>query len=253
MSNVSMDLSILDFKNMLNSILINCKKIKYEEADIYFVEEEQFKHIQTLYLSAESLFKKDYSNLKIKYKGKTKDPFYQIAKILNPENKAIAYKTFLKHKYVNITDEVKVKNRIDVEHLIEINEIKKYYSELKEENRNVFTNEKIIELEIEEKERIEHIKRMKKFLIDEFIFLDIRITTFRDDKLYPTIRMIDINGKDIQEYLRLEVPNILNAHKNIFIIEPGYRKDARHIKFVLSAEHAFGQIYFKRKNYARKS
>lgn len=245
-NNKNVKLSVLDLKNMLNSVLINCKKISYEDADIFLVEQEYFNHIQTLYLSAESLFKKDF-DLKIKHKGKSKDPFYQIAKILNPDYQVIAYKTFLKHKYVNITDEIKVKNRIDVEHLIEINEIKKYYSELREENKDVFSNEKLIELELEEKERIEHIKKMKAFLIEEFKFLDIRITTFRDDKMYPTIKMIDSNGKDSQEYLRLEVPNILHVHKNVFILQPGYRKDARHIKFVLTAEHAFGQIYFKRK------
>lgn len=241
-------LTILDLKNMLNSIIINSKKITYKDAEIFFINKKQFDQVYTLYLSSKSIFDNDkFANKRSSKNKKKKDPFYDIAKILYGDATIIAYKNFMKHRYVNITDEEKVKARIDIEHLIEIREIKKFYQELIEENKDTFSEEKIVTLNEEEKEKVEHIIRMKKFLIDEFKFLDIRITTFVDKKLYPTIRMIDENGKDIQEHLRVGVPNILLAHKNIFELQDDYRKDAKHIRFILSAEHAFGQIYFKRK------
>lgn len=254
-------LSILDIKNMLNAIIIDAKKINFENADIFFVNKEQFNKICALYLSAESLFLNDKDNDKLTVNTnrrgtikKKKDPFYNVAKILYDKSPIIAYKTFLKHKYVNITDEEKVKGKINVDHLIEINEIKKFYDELIAEKKDEFDDNMITKLREEEKDKINHVVKMKDFLTNEFKFLDIRITTFRDNTLYPTIKMIDAEGKDAQEYLRLEVPNILYVHKNIFLLEPGYRKDASHIKFVLSAEHAFGQIYFKwRKNNGKDS
>ena len=50
---------------MLNAIIIDAKKINFENADIFFVNKEQFNKICALYLSAESLFLNDKDNDKL--------------------------------------------------------------------------------------------------------------------------------------------------------------------------------------------
>ena len=75
-----------------------------------------------------------------------------------------------------------------------------------------------------------------------------RKIVYRNEKTF-----LDSIGEETRDYLRTEVPNILFAHKNIFILEPGYRKDANHIKFVLEAEHAFGEIFYKEKEKTTKA
>ena len=93
--------------------------------------------------------------------------------------------------------------------------------------------------------KLDKIIEEKQFIDENFNTLDIRITTFKEDKLYPHIRLIDANGEEAIDFLRAEVPNILYAHKNLFLLQDGYRKDAKHIKFVIEAKHAFGEVFYK--------
>lgn len=229
-----------ELKNELSRIIERAFiKLTYEGSKIYFLEELEYLKILNLRESSKLL-----NNSLTSYQ-KTNDPFFSFGKILNSNEPIIAYKTFLKHKYVNITDPEKVKDRIEKEYEIVKNETVQFYRELKAENDGIFDSKKLESLKIEESGKLEYLINKKKFLLEHFNYLDIRITTFKDNKIYPHIKMIDIEGNESIEFLRDEVPNILYAHKNIFILKPGYRKDAKHIKFVLEAEHAFGEIYFR--------
>jgi hypothetical protein len=181
-------------------------------------------------------------------KKKKKGPFYKFGKILNfSEFPIIAYKTFLKHKYVNITDPEKVKEQIKREYAIAIAETENHYKDIIEKNKDSVDEDFIVKINTELKGKLDKIIEEKQFIDENFNTLDIRITTFKEDKLYPHIRLIDANGEEAIDFLRAEVPNILYAHKNLFLLQDGYRKDAKHIKFVIEAKHAFGEVFYKEK------
>lgn len=227
-----------EIKNELMKIFDNAsKKIVYENAEIYFVTHEQIEIVKLLQVSAK----------KIVFNKKFNDPFFQFAKVLNRDYPAIAYKTFKKHKYKNVTDPEKVKKRIEREFEISVKEMKRFNKNLLLENADEIDDNFRNKIAEEEKTKIERAEYLKNHLINNFDFLDIRITTFKEYEEYPHIKFLDSIGEETRDYLRTEVPNILFAHKNIFILEPGYRKDANHIKFVLEAEHAFGEIFYKEK------
>lgn len=226
----------------IEKIKENCQIIKYEGSTIYLIDDLRFLNLKHFKKSAEIL-----NSTAVKYKKK-KDPFFDYAKILNDsEFPIIAYKTFLKHKYINVSDPKKVKDRIEVEYCISKNDKEKFYRDLLNENKDFIDDEFIKRIENEKEEALKKIDTMKTFINDNYDSLDIRITTFKDNKLYPHIKMIDAIGKESIDFLRAEVPNFMYVHKNLFILQPGYRKDAKHIKFVLEAEHAFGEVYFKQK------
>lgn len=231
-------LNEFEIRKELQTILDNSfKKINYENADIYFVNSEQIEIIKLLHISASKLI----------FNRKPNEPFFQFAKILNKDFPAIAYKTFMKHKYKNVTDPEKVKHRIEKEYEITTNELRKHNRNFLAENANEIDDnlrQKIID---EESTKLEEAKRTRDYLISNFHNLDIRITTFKENDEYPHIKFLDVAEEETRDYLRTEVPNILYAHKNIFILQPGYRKDAKHIRFVLEAEHAFGEIFYKEK------
>lgn len=228
-----------EIRTELQIILDNAiSKIVYENSEIYFVDERQIEIIKLLQISASKIptFTKKYN-----------DPFFQFAKVLNKDYAAIAYKTFMKHKYKNVKDPEKVKDRIKKDFEITSYEIRKFYRNLLLEKANEIDENLRMKLNEEEAEKLEKVLEKKEFLLNNFEKLDIRITTFRDNDIYPHIKFIDVIEEEAVDYLRTEVPNILYAHKNIFIIQPGYRKDANHIRFVLNAEHAFGEIFYKEK------
>lgn len=245
-------LSKEEIKRTLDELLENCQVIKFEGTSTYIVDDVMFIKIKKLYAYSELLLQTERSEAKkdniLVKKKKTKGPFYKFAKILNfSEFPVIAYKTFFKHKYVNITDPKKVKEQIKREYAISIAETKNYYERIINENKDSIDEGFIAKIDKEFNEKIEKINQEKKFIDESFDILDIRITTFKEDKLYPHIRLIDANGKEFIDFLRAEVPNILYAHKNLFLLQDGYRKDAKHIKFVINAKHAFGEVFYKEK------
>ena len=235
-------LSEEEIKRELSFVLDGCKKIICENTETYIVDDVKYIQIKKIYAAAEIFFK----NTKIKNnKG---GPFYRFGKILNfSEYPIIAYKTFLKHKYINITDPAKVKEQIVREYAIAKAEIKKKYKDLLEEHKDEIDQDFIDKINKEEADKLNEIESINTYIENNFEDLDIRITTFTEQTMYPHIRLIDVDGKEKIDFLRAEAPNIIYGHRNIFQIQDGYRKDAKHIKFVLEANNAFGEVYYKEK------
>lgn len=234
----NLKLTITQAHTTVNFLLENKRFIEYDNSKIYLVDNKTFKDIYDIYLNTIDIFENS------KAKRKAKDPFFQIAKIIIPDKQFIAYKPFKKHKYKNITDPIKVKEKIIKSHAIALEktdsfanqQILKYKDKLNDELRAKIKQEAI--------DKKNYINKMKNFLLENYDLLDIRITSFKDKKIYPAIRLIDTTGESYTDYIRVEVPNIINAHENIFLLDDEYRKDAKHIKFVLSAKHAFEQIFY---------
>ncbi|KAB7884620.1 hypothetical protein [Poseidonibacter ostreae] len=237
---MSLKNDILFFKSEVLSILNTNEKMEYEGSSLYFLNQEKFLEIYKLYEAATKTFNES------KLSRKAKDPFFQIAKLFgDKENQIIAYKLYIKHKYKNITDKEKVKHKIDAIHSIEINKINNNLAEL---IKNTNDNYQVTKLKKEADKKIKSVIEKKEFLLKDFENLDIVISTFKKKDTYPTIKVINTKQEAKIEHLRLEVPNIINTHNNMFVLdEDNLRKNAKHIKFLLEAEHAFADIFFKKK------
>lgn len=234
---------ITSIKFNVLELLKDKEKIEFNEAELYFLKSEDFLKIYEIYKDAKKIFNDSNE------KRKSSDPFFQVAKLFGDDKTSIiAYKFFLKHKYKNITDKKKIEDRIDALHLIEINKIKKNHEDYIAENKDSFDAAFIQNLKNELEEDIQEIKDKKKFLIDNFDDLEIKISTFKEFKEYPTIKTINTNQVDSVEHLRIEVPNVIHAHTNIFLLDEDMRKDAKHIKFILEAKKAFADIYYKKRD-----
>lgn len=248
-------LSKEEIKRSIEELLEDCQVIKFEGTKTYIIDDVKFIQIQKLYACSEFLMKIEEETVKEKAANKEskepkkkKGPFYKFGKILNfSEYPIIAYKTFLKHKYVNITNPEKVKEQIKREYAIAIAETENHYKKIIDENKETVDEDFINKITSELNSKINEIKKEKEFIDANFEKIDIRITTFKEDTLYPHIRIIDANGDESIDFLRAEVPNIIYAHRNIFFMQDGYRKDAKHIKFVLEAKNAFGEVFYKEK------
>lgn len=248
-------LSKEEIKRSIDELLEDCQVIKFEGTSTYIVDDVKFIQIKKLYACSEFLMKieedtikKKVANKESKEPKKKKGPFYKFGKILNfSEYPIIAYKTFLKHKYVNITNPEKVKEQLKREYAIALAETENYYKKIINDNKETVDKDFIIKITDEMNAKLNEIKNEKAFIDENFEKIDIRITTFKEDTLYPHIRLIDANGDESIDFLRAEVPNIIYAHRNIFFMQDGYRKDAKHIKFVLEAKNAFGEVFYKEK------
>lgn len=246
-------LSKEEIKRSLDLILEECQQIKLENTITYIVDDVKFIQIKKLHLCSEYLAnsEKEEEKRKAKEDGKEKTKrghFYNFGKILNfNEYPIIAYRTFLKHKYVNITDKDKVEKQIQREYAIAQNQTNSFYATLLESQKDNIDEELENKIKTERDDKLKVIHNEYGFIKENLDNLDVRITTFREDHKYPHIRLIDINGKEAIDFLRAEVPNILYAHRNLFEMKDDYRKDANHIKFVLNAKHAFGEVFYKEK------
>lgn len=246
-------LSKEEIKRSLEYILEDCEKITVENTDIFIVDDVKFIEIKKLYACAKYLAENELAEEKKseengEKKRAKRGPFYNFGKILNlDEYPIIAYKTFLKHKYINITDKEKVKKQIEREYGVAKNKTNGFYDKLLEAQKDIIDEELENKIKKERNDKLADIEKEFKFIEENIDSLDIRITTFREDKKYPHIRLIDVNEEEYIDFLRAEVPNILYGHRNIFEMKEDYRKDARHIKFILDATHAFGEIFYKKK------
>lgn len=235
-------LSEEEIKRELMSILSECKKISYGNTETYIVDDVKYIQIKKIYEAAKIFFE----NTKIR--NKKGGPFYRFGKILNfSEYPIIAYKTFYKHKYINITDPEKVKEQVSKEYAIAKAETEKHYKELIEKHKDEVDQEFIDKLNQEKNDKLNKIDSINTYIENNYEKLDIRITTFTEQTMYPHIRLIDAEGKEKIDFLRAEAPNIIYGHRNIFPIKDGYRKHASHIKFVLEANNAFGEVFYKEK------
>jgi hypothetical protein len=228
---IEVPISIKELQNGLDSVLKKAIKHEYCDAEIYFVTPNQLKSILMLKFTSEKLFLDD----------KPKDTFYQIGKLLNEKSVAIGYKFFERHKYVNISKRETVIKEIEKLYILEKNKVALKYKNILSQGDH--TDFDLKNLKEREREELEQIEEGNNFLNDNIDVLDVRITTFKDKKIYPSIYFLDTKGQPKDDYLRKEVPNILCVHENIFLLET--RKDANFIKFVLTATRAYGNIFYK--------
>jgi hypothetical protein len=149
-------LSKEEIKRTLDELLDGCKTIQFEGTITYIIDDVKFIQLKKLYACSEFLMQIEEDTQQEKNeekkekqepkKKKKKGPFYKFGKILNfSEFPIIAYKTFLKHKYVNITDPEKVKEQIKREYAIVVAELENHYKDILEKNN----------VEFEEVERLE--------------------------------------------------------------------------------------------------
>lgn len=216
-------------------------RIRHVDSDLCFINKEQLEILKLLKISA----------LKLQQKGlikKQKVDFFSFAKILNLDYPVVQYELFLKHKYKNVSDlkkSTRYKQKIQKEYHIEIAETEEYYKELFKNYGHEFSNEKIESINREKEDKLKMFSEYKDELINYSSRNIVKSSSFDEKILRPHIKFIDAISIEKIDYLRKDVPNFLYAHKNISKIEPGYRKNAKHIEFILSSTHAFGDIYFK--------
>ena len=183
-------LSKEEIKRTLDELLDGCKTIQFEGTITYIIDDVKFIQLKKLYACSEFLMQieedteqeknEDKKEKQEPKKKKKKGPFYKFGKILNfSEFPIIAYKTFLKHKYVNITDPEKVKEQIKREYAIAIAETESHYKDIIEKNKDSVDEDFIVKINTELKGKLDKIIEEKQFIDENFNTLDIRITTFK--------------------------------------------------------------------------
>ena len=79
----------------------------------------------------------------------------------------------------------KVKEQIKREYAIAIAETESHYKDIIEKNKDSVDEDFIVKINTELKGKLDKIIEEKQFIDENFNALDIRITTFKEDKLYP--------------------------------------------------------------------
>ncbi len=170
-----------------------------------------------------------------------KDPYFYVAKLLNPkpEDLAIAYQITQTKKYVLVRDKESIKRELDKRFEIWKNvknkEAKEYCKEINDTKKCEEFKQKIA-MQIEEgRKRYEYLKQ-------NIHKLDVMWTTYPRAKEHLAINIKREPGKPYASiYLRESVPNILQYEPR----EIKSRSDKEVDKFLQEAINAFGDFYYK--------
>lgn len=243
-----------DFINLYTSKLIDI----LENKDLQkFITKEELKD-GVLYIVNKQVYSEililahEANDIKLKYqrknesKKKKSENFFQIAKLMNTTS-AYKYKVDEKEKYVTITDEKKIKERLEIKFLIwkkKQNKIledtiidKKLYDEVK------------TDLEKEFKDNILLAQEQLDLIINNYDMFKSSLTSYQVLKVYEVLYFTTDDKKTHQEHLRTSVPNILYYTEN-----PSFNSSKRSDKIVdkitKEGKHIFDDFYVEKKDAA---
>ena len=134
-----------DIHQELNNILLNTKKIDYNEIVLYLINKETLNKILAVELSVRT------DN--IENGIEKKNHFYDYAKIINPKEPAFKYTLSMKHKKKEIFDPAKVQKALPAEFEIWKNKSRVILEkQIKEEDSSITDEQAILLRENLEKE-----------------------------------------------------------------------------------------------------
>jgi len=229
-------------KKEIFEILEKYKKISFPESDLYLINETDAKAI--IYIDVKYL-----ANLRTETRKGSAYNINRIVNILNPGTVSSYYTIYDVEKYKLITDQGKIRERLEAEKEISKNIILKRAEEKIEklEHNSYYEKEKL-KLKEQSRKQIEFEEIMFNEIQNNPDSFELRITNFKERKVYKEInfRYKDLNGKNCYQNKHLSViyPNLLIYKKDN---EDNKRKLNMEIeKFIKEGYKALGQVYFKK-------
>jgi len=207
--------------------------IKYNDAEVYFIDEEVLKNLLLL-----------ENKIRAEYKGRTKNPFGRYAKLLNPGKIAIKYNFYMRKTPRIIKDAQKVFEALDKEFLLFKNVLLKEFEEGIESNKELEESE-VIKLREEVNNRIDTEYKQLEDIKRNFNSYEVVITNYNQAREYPTIHYTSEDKKHYTEHLSIKVPNFLFYRE-----EASDSKSTASIKKFINTANLIGNtIYYKRKGW----
>ncbi|MBD3822981.1 MAG: hypothetical protein IE916_00535 [Epsilonproteobacteria bacterium] len=210
--------------------------IQFMDAEIYLVDKETLNEILLMENAAKGILAHS--------KGEVKDPFFTIAKIINPSLAAYKYVMKTKHKYKNLTNPVKVRREIEGEFIISERKKKKLLKESLE--KGDISEEKYAELLSELEQECEIDRQNLKTVVDNFDDYDVIISRFKEKTYYPVLYYTLSDKSSHDTHLRASVPNILFFDDSDE--DGGKRSDSKTDKIVKNYFSIGDSIFYKRKD-----
>jgi hypothetical protein len=197
-------------KTQIREILEGYPRAREIEAELYFLDKKGMDKILLLEAGARYLAEDSGSTKK----GKRKDPFYQYAKIINPQAPAFKYKIYFAKRPREIFDRQKVLAAIPGTLEVWKNTERKHLREYIENKEDISTDE-IDRLTAELDERISIEENEVNYIVEHFDEYDVAITNAEENRLYPSLYYVMVDPEDRNKtlttdtHLRKEVPNVL--------------------------------------------
>lgn len=172
-----------------------------------------------------------------------KDPYYYVAKFINPKEVAIAYHFTTVKKYIYVKDKESIKRNMPAKWSIWENKQKLLVKKALEENSDPKFQLKVKE---ELAQKLQKAKQEYDFLYEHIDDDNIKAlwSTYEIAKEYPTINY-KMDKKSYQNsYLRKYVPNILQYEEKTRSV----RLDNEVEDFIRNSTNAFDFFYYKVEN-----
>jgi len=230
-----------DIHQELNNILLNTKKIDYNEIVLYLINKETLNKILAVELSVRT------DN--IENGIEKKNHFYDYAKIINPKEPAFKYTLSMKHKKKEIFDPAKVQKALPAEFEIWKNKSRVILEkQIKEEDSSITDEQAILLRENLEKEILLARHNIDKVL-DNYHDYDVVISTFEEYTYYPAlyyvVELANEKVKPADTHLRKDVPNILYYHDERPYSE--LRANDRMSRIIQDFDRFCGSVYIKKR------
>jgi len=239
----------LDASKDVKALLESYPKEKVLDAVLYIVDEvaiEKLKEINKL-LSME--YSQHDAVASVGIKKKRGKPFVEeyslptIVKVINFEQPANSYQTFIAESWKQINDPKKVKESLEVEFIKHKNKIKKFTQQkLKEKGVSEDIKNDImrnIDKEIREAEK------EYQYIVENFDALDVRISSYFERTKYAALRWYVMKKKQPDVNLRKQVPNVLWYRE--LSEDEKIRIDNELVHYLSKAKRAYGDVFYKEK------
>jgi len=168
------------------------------------------------------------------------DPYYYVAKFINPKDIAISYHFTTVKKYIYVKDKESIRKNMPIKWEIWVNKQKLLAREAIENTDDIGFQEKI---RTETSDKIAKARIEYDFLYEHLDDDDLKAlwTTYKISKEYPTINYKMEKKSYINSYLRQYVPNILQYTERKRVI----RLDNEVEDFIENSVNAFDFFYYK--------
>lgn len=249
------DVSVFDdAKKDVSTLLSQYPSEKVEEAVLYVVDAiaiGKLREMETLLTMEYSQYDYNRSDSK-KKRGRPPVEKYSlsnIVKVINFDNPANSYQTYISESWKQINDRDKIKKNLDAELDKHKHRIKKFTLEkLKKKGVSKdIENEILKNIEGELKEA----EKEKDYICTHFDKLDIRISSYYERVKYAALRWYVKKKKQEHINLRKQVPNVLWLEE--LSVEELIRSNNELIYFLDGAKRAFGDVFYKPLNEVKEN
>lgn len=171
---------------------------------------------------------------------KERDPYYHVAKLINPDFAATYWNFRKKKKYIYVKKRESILNAMQKRMEIWANTKRKLAKEACKEKGEDFCKKALEETEVQ----IQKERQKVAFIQEHFDELDVLWTNYTHAKEYYIIYYRNNDRRYRYEHVRKGLPNILQyVHE-----EERSRRDMQVEKFIQEAECALDEFYYKPRN-----